>query len=335
MKPLAAFCLPILLAPAAAAQDVLPSVIASIHDEPVDGLGDSFNTPLTGLLRKQSTRQDRAVLEYDLTSHVGAPPATVTFTGRVSVNNAADNGVRSFDFVVYGGNGAADLTDFQIVGVTVGSGSYHPPSQSSFDVSFDVTSAVHALLGGGNGWIGVRCEPTSEPNFPSILDPASVLTLDFGGPGTSFCSGDGSGTLCPCGNQGAPGRGCANGAGSGGARLSASGSASVAAADLVLSGEGLTPSQPGLYFQGNNAVAGGAGGAFGDGLRCAGGSVARLQVRTASAAGTSSTTANLVLAGGVAPGDVRRYQIWYRDPAASPCGSGFNLTQGLEIAWLP
>jgi hypothetical protein len=30
---------------------------------------------------------------------------------------------------------------------------------------------------------------------------------------------------------------------------------------------------------------------------------------------------------------VKRYQAWYRDPAGSPCGSQFNLSNGYEISW--
>jgi hypothetical protein len=35
------------------------------------------------------------------------------------------------------------------------------------------------------------------------------------------------------------------------------------------------------------------------------------------------------------PGDIRRYQAWFRDPFGGPCGSGFNLSNGYEIVWLP
>ena len=130
---------------------------------------------------------------------------------------------------------------------------------------------------------------------------------------------------------------CANSTGAG-AVLSAGGSNSVGAGNLVLAGSNLEPGQPGLYFQGNNAVNGGLGTTFGDGLRCAGGSVIRLQVRTSDAAGTSSTTANVAAVGLVTAGDTRRYQLWYRNPsfpAGSPCGTGFNFTNGLEIVWAP
>ncbi len=152
--------------------------------------------------------------------------------------------------------------------------------------------------------------------------------------GTPFCFGDGSGTACPCNNNGGTGEGCANSTASG-ATISGSGTASVSAGNLVLSATGLVPSQPGLYFQGNNAVNGGNGNAFGDGLRCAGGSTIRLQVAFSSAGGTSSTNINIAAKGQCAPGQTRRYQVWYRDPSFSPCLSGFNLSNGFEVVWQP
>jgi hypothetical protein len=162
----------------------------------------------------------------------------------------------------------------------------------------------------------------------------SVTVLPSSAPGTSFCSGDGSGAACPCTNSGANGVGCANSTGSG-AELDSAGSASVSAGDLVLTGAGLVPSQPGLYFQGNNAVSSGAGLAFGDGLRCAGGGVVRLQVRVADASGASATSVNIAASAGVSAGQTKRYQLWYRDPSVSPCGTGFNLTNGVEVVFAP
>jgi hypothetical protein len=148
-----------------------------------------------------------------------------------------------------------------------------------------------------------------------------------------YCFGDGSGVPCPCGNPGAEGHGCAGSTGAG-ALLEAEGSASLSAGDLVLLGSDLRPSQPGLYFQGDAAVDGGDGAPFGDGLRCAGTNVVRLEVRTADAGGASSTTVDLGLEGGAAPGDTRFYQLWTRDPGG-PCGSGFNTTNGLRVEWTP
>ena len=154
-------------------------------------------------------------------------------------------------------------------------------------------------------------------------------------PTNAFCFGDGTGTLCPCGNTGAAGRGCENGTNSGGGLLVDSGSTSIGSANFVLSGSGLQPNQPGLYFQGDNAINGGLGILNGDGLRCAGGSIRRLQVLAADVNGASATTANIAVAGAVNAGDTKRYQLWYRNPLNSPCGTTFNLTNGVEITWQP
>ncbi|MCG3131252.1 MAG: hypothetical protein FLDDKLPJ_02030 [Phycisphaerae bacterium] len=176
-----------LLGVAGMADDLSPVVIASIHDEPRDGFGDTFNeSPFEGLLRQQSTREDRAVLEYDADAYIGRPVLSARIIGRVSVNNAFDNGPRSFNVLVYAGNGAADLADFEAAGVVVGSFSYHPPNDTFIDFDVDGTDAVADLLQDG-GWIGVRVDCTSEPNFPNILSPATVLRVEAGEP--SDCTG--------------------------------------------------------------------------------------------------------------------------------------------------
>jgi hypothetical protein len=173
----------------------------------------------------------------------------------------------------------------------------------------------------------------SEEVFASPA--ASELETDVGpcvegGLGTSYCTGDGSATVCPCSNPSTEG-GCANSTGGGGI-LTAYGSASVSADDLSFAATGLIPSQPVLLFVGNNAVNSGAGNPFGDGLRCAGGSVRRLGVRFCDAAGSANWSAGLSSSGGWAAGDIQRFQGWYRD-AGGPCGATFNLTQGIELTF--
>ncbi|MCB9915322.1 MAG: hypothetical protein H6828_09255 [Planctomycetes bacterium] len=185
-------------------------------------------------------------------------------------------------------------------------------------------------------FFGVKISSAS-PN-----DSWGIDDFEHGGSvGQTYCFGDGLGSICPCANENdgsvADGEaGCANSHVAGGAALTASGSAHTSSADLVLVAQGLVSNQPGLYFQGDNATGGGSGALFGDGLRCAGGGVRRLGVRAADAAGSSSTAGlDVVALGGVVAGETKRYQLWYRDPANSPCGSGFNLTNGVEVAWLP
>jgi len=160
--------------------------------------------------------------------------------------------------------------------------------------------------------------------------PAIIDVVDAG----SYCWCDGSGASSPCGNFGEMGRGCANSHSSAGAVLQASGVPSVSGGTLTLTGSDVPPSQPGLFFQGVNPVNGGDGIIFGDGLRCAGGALKRLQVRVFDSTGFAATTVDIAAKGEVAPGDVRYYQLWYRDPGASPCSSEFNATNGVEITWM-
>ena len=155
-----------------------------------------------------------------------------------------------------------------------------------------------------------------------------------------YCFGDpGSGIPCPCANDNdgsVPESGCANGVFTSGAQLRGQGFASVSADTLVLVTTRLEPNNTGLYFQADNRLNGGNGIIFGDGLRCAGGNLIRLQVRTSDAAGTSSTTIGISAKGGVSPGDVKRYQCWYRNIVNPLCGPGvndFNLSNGLEVTW--
>ncbi|MCH2107450.1 MAG: DNRLRE domain-containing protein, partial [Planctomycetes bacterium] len=160
--------------------------------------------------------------------------------------------------------------------VTGVSGSGSSPVWSSASMAADVQDWIDGAKP-NFGWIIVHQNEAplgTAKRFGSREGSSSsrpVLTIDFtpgaAQVGVPYCFGDGTSTPCPCGNAGSAGHGCANSSGSGGI-LEGSGSASVSADDLVLEGAQLIPSQPGLYFQGNNAVNSGNGNPFGDGLRC-------------------------------------------------------------------
>jgi len=150
-----------------------------------------------------------------------------------------------------------------------------------------------------------------------------------------FCFGDGTGTPCPCGNAGASGRGCASSVNAAGGRLVMAGNPSVGSDTVSLVGDGM-PNASALYFQGTAQQNGGLGIAFGDGLRCAGGTIVRLGTKTNIAGGSSYPTggdSSVSVRGGVAAGDVRNYQVWYRNAAAFCTASTFNLTNGVQIPW--
>jgi hypothetical protein len=197
--------------------------------------------------------------------------------------------------------------------------------------------------------LGITLGPTTPSSFgglaPGYAECGSLALFPFAdaydGPATvdviapgSYCYCDGSGVSSPCGNYGDAGSGCANSFSTSGASLLATGTPSVGASTLVFHGANVPPGQPGLFFQGVNKVNGGAGMIFGDGLRCAGGAVKRLQVRVFDGEGAGSTNVDIAAKGGVVAGDVRYYQLYYRDPGPSPCGTEFNMSNGLEVTWL-
>jgi hypothetical protein len=74
---------------------------------------------------------------------------------------------------------------------------------------------------------------------------------------------------------------------------------------------------------------------FGDGLRCAGQNVIRITAPLLSDGSGYADTSGVTISaqGAVAPGDLKHYQGWYRDPAG-PCSASFNLTNGLSVSWL-
>jgi len=156
-------------------------------------------------------------------------------------------------------------------------------------------------------------------------------------PFTTFCTGNGGPTPCPCGNSGAPGNGCANSVNAAGARLIATGNASVANDTMALTGSGM-PNNSALFFQGTTQQSGGAGAVFGDGLRCAAGTIVRLATK-ANVSGVSQypifPDLSISVRGQCMPGNVRTYQVWYRNAAAFCTASTFNLSNGLSVTWLP
>lgn len=159
-------------------------------------------------------------------------------------------------------------------------------------------------------------------------------------PFSVFCAGDGTDRGCPCNNPGLAGRGCENTAATGGAQLSSAGIASIAADTLVLSANDAVPFGPGLFYEGDARVNLSApfGAVFGNGLRCAGGTTHRLEVRFADGAGSSNTTVSLSGFGAALAGNTYHYQVWYRDQGnVGTCipGAGFNLSNGISLAWSP
>lgn len=177
-------------------------------------------------------------------------------------------------------------------------------------------------------------------------------------PSTLFCFGDGSGTPCTCAggtpNPSAVGanEGCANSLTPGvGAKLRVSvPSSPIPSVTTDSNGSNLVtlqgsqmPNSSCLYFQGTIRQNAGNGVAFGDGLRCAGGSVIRLGTKTNASGASQYPTGSdfpisvkgglTLLPGGSFPA-TRTYQAWYRNSALFCVATAtFNLSNGAEIVW--
>ena len=157
-----------------------------------------------------------------------------------------------------------------------------------------------------------------------------------------FCLGDGgSGSApCPCGNQGASGRGCDNSASTGGARLTVHGS--VEPDRVALGATDVISSALCIFFQARSVLASPV--AFGDGARCIGGTLERIGLKTATTGsarypgiGDPSISARSAgLGDPIQPGTDRYYQVHYRDvdPAfCNPAPATFNASNAVMVRW--
>jgi hypothetical protein len=157
-----------------------------------------------------------------------------------------------------------------------------------------------------------------------------------------FCFGDGTIAACPCGNTGNPGRGCQNSAGTGGAVITGSGVPSLSADTVHLSSSGELPSVTSILLQGT-AIS--APTIFGDGRRCAGGTLKRMFVHSAvggvatapQGAELSISARSSAMGSPISAGATRFYQMYYRDPSASFCsnppGNLYNISSAVAITW--
>jgi hypothetical protein len=214
-----------------------------------------------------------------------------------------------------------------------------------------------SALGSGVGTLGSEvlalCPSVSALRVHSInagglFNLAGALPArDFGvwgactWPVSEFCFGDGTVAACPCSNQGAIDHGCENSLATGGSHLSASGSTSPDT--VVLHSTGELPTPLSIVLQGDSLIS--ATVAFGDGLRCAGGNLKRLYIKSAvngqvsvpTGSDPSITVRSGALGDPLPPGATRYYQVYYRDPNSSfcpaPAGSTFNVTNGIRIVW--
>jgi hypothetical protein len=126
--------------------------------------------------------------------------------------------------------------------------------------------------------------------------------------------------------------------------MTSSGAASLSADTLVFATTGEKPTATSILLQGNAVIS--AGITFGQGVRCTGGTLKRLYVKTAAGGsitapgvGDLSVSArSAALSDPISAGTQRWYSVYYRDPivlGGCPAASTFNITQTQEVTWAP
>jgi hypothetical protein len=205
-------------------------------------------------------------------------------------------------------------------------------------MAFNTTS-----LSGGTkaAWLAAIHDPANWTFGASGTLPSGSIPVT-GGSITPFCFGDGSlSTACPCANTGVTGHGCENSAHTGGGLLTASGAPSPDS--VVLHAVGMLPVGSAFFQQMSIGLPTPA--VFGDGVRCTTGVARKLATRRSSGGSASYPGAgdptlsgrSAQLGDPLQPGDVRYYQVVYRDPnpsfCPSPSGSSFNITNAVQIIW--
>jgi hypothetical protein len=204
------------------------------------------------------------------------------------------------------------------------------------EVVFPVTGGNHYMLQLGT------YEYTLGTAGQFSIDVPLVSPLTYG------CEPGQAGVInCPCGNPAGGGaRGCDNSDLTGGASIFGVGSVSLATPTLVFTTSGETSVASTIVMQGDAMLPNGV--VFGQGVRCVSGALLRLYIK--SAVGGSITapdfglgdpdvpTQSASLGGPIAPGQMRSYMAYYRDPivlGGCPSTSTFNGTNAGEVVWLP
>jgi hypothetical protein len=198
---------------------------------------------------------------------------------------------------------------------------------NTYLIDMDITSKASSGAPGTRYFVGWHNEGAIRGAF---------YDRPQGGTQSVFCSGD-SASVCPCGNAGASGRGCGNSLFATGALLVSIGSAQTGAADNVAFGLSAVPANSqATLFQGTTTTST----FFGDGRLCTSGGLIRLGTKNTGATATAGWPSGgdpPISVGGMVPlfGGRRYYQALYRNAAPFCTSATFNLSNGMNILWLP
>jgi len=294
----------------------LTSVTAA-SDDP-----SSFNFPAFAMNDDQNLMYDcQDISEF-------SPPATWTFSG------LTDGAYRVYTYAWAPENTGA-LTEVDVPGSSDGPQIVGGTWNGSPHIHL-VTYALHHVVVSGGTFTVVASgsgDSGSVNGFQIVQDSSAFAPI---------CPGDNSAfPPCPCGNTGMTGHGCDNSAATGGALLTATGNTSPDTVVLTSSFE--LPHVLSIFLQGHANIFPAA--LFGDGVRCVNGTLKRLYTHNASGGVVSApvgtdpsiTARSAALGDTINPGEMRYYQVYYRDPSLSfcpsPSGDAWNVSSGIAIQW--
>jgi Tol biopolymer transport system component len=220
-------------------------------------------------------------------------------------------------------------------------------SYSTAGLPANDNSATHSISGGGRYVILASTASNlvvGDSNNAMDVFVHDRLACEL----TSVCDpGVNNVIACPCGNQpSGSGRGCDNSSSTGGAFLSASGIAYLSMDGLVFTTGDEKPTATSILLQGTATVPNGL--VFGQGVRCAGGTLKRIYVKVAVngsiiapdlGAGDPTVSARSAQLGvAIQPGQPYYYLVYYRDSivlGGCSAASTFNATQTGSVTYWP
>ena len=246
--------------------------------------------------------------------------------------------------VTYSENFMSSTTDYDIYVSTFsasgsGFGSVDPHVNMAFSGDPEHLPQITARHSGGvaSSCYGIVWSDTFGANDHDVYGNQYCTTL-----ATSYCgSGPSFLTSCPCSNPGSAGRGCNNSINTGGGLLTSSGTSSLGADSLHFTQSGELNTSLSIFLQGNANLPNGV--VFGDGVRCAGGTLKRLYTHNASSGTVNAPvgsdlavhTRSAALGDTITVGAQRFYQVYYRDPNLVFCSAGFNVGNAQAVTWVP
>ena len=201
------------------------------------------------------------------------------------------------------------------------------------------------ITGSGQAPTGCYFSGGHTIRFDFYLKLFSDAACPPAAPGVTFCEPGVAGVVtCLCGNPpSGPGRGCDNSSGTGGATLTDAGTSSLSSDTVVFTTTDEKPTALSIVLGGTVEIV--AGVRFGDGIRCTGGALKRLYVKSAAGGSIAAPTGgdpavsvrSAALGSPIPAGTTRYYQVYYRDPVVFGCttegSSTFNASSGLRILW--